>query len=237
MAAVELTGIRFDARDADLIATFWAQILDWRLQPAPGGAIAVLPTVPGSYPLLIDSADTPKRGQNRIHFDLTTTSAQAMQELIAQALDLGASHADVGQAADVSHGVLADPEGNEFCVIEPESWFLADTGAIGAINCDGSQAVGYFWSEVLQWPLVWDQDEETAIQAPIGGSKITWSGPPLMPRIGRDRLRFELTALDPLPRDIADLAAKGATIGIGPRSGQQVVMLDPDGNEFHVVER
>ena len=39
--------------------------------------------------------------------------------------------------------------------------FLADTGVIGAINCDGTQALGYFWSEVLGWPLVWDEDEET----------------------------------------------------------------------------
>ena len=60
--------------------------------------------------------------------------------------------------------VLADPEGNEFCVIEPGNNFLADTGFIGALSSDGTQEVGYFWSEALGWPLVWDQDEETAIQ-------------------------------------------------------------------------
>lgn len=88
--------------------------------------------------------------------------------------------------------MLADVEGNELCVIEPGNQFLADTGVIGAINCDGSEEVGHFWAAALDWELVWDQDEETAIQSPQGGSKITWSGPPLLPRHGRDRIRFDL---------------------------------------------
>ena len=63
--------------------------------------------------------------------------------------------------------VLADPEGNEFCVIEPGNNFLADCGFIGALAGDGSQEVGYFWSEALGWPLVWDQDQETAIRVAV----------------------------------------------------------------------
>ena len=43
-----------------------------------------------------------------------------------------------------------------------------------ALACVGSQAVGYFWSEALGWPLVRDQDRETAIRSPHGGPKITW---------------------------------------------------------------
>lgn len=234
MAAVEFVGIRFDAHDADRVAAFWAQILSWRLQARQDGAIAAVPQAHSSYPLIVTAADTPKHGQNRIHFDLTTTSAQAMQDLISRALGLGGAHVDVGQSADEPHTVLADPEGNEFCVIPPETTFLANTGAIGAINCDGSHSVGHFWSTVLGWPLVWDQDEETAIQSPIGGSKITWSGPPLMPRRGRDRLRFQLSALDPLPVVVEDLLSLGATLGNAP-TPEQAVMRDPDGNEFHLA--
>ena len=77
--------------------------------------------------------------------------------------------------------MLADPEGNAFCVIEPGNSFLADCGFIGALSGDGSQATGYFWSAALDWPLVWDQDEETAIRSPHGGPKVTWGGPPLKP--------------------------------------------------------
>jgi len=88
--------------------------------------------------------------------------------------------------------VLADPEGNEFCVTGPGNKFLADCGFIGALACDGSQEVGYFWSAALGWPLVWDQDQETVIRSPRGGPKITWGGPPLMPKRGKNRLHFDL---------------------------------------------
>ena len=75
--------------------------------------------------------------------------------------------------------MLADPEGNEFCVIEPGNNFLADCEYVGAVSCDGSQEVGYFWSEALGWPLVWDQDQETAIRSPRGGPKIRkWRSTP-----------------------------------------------------------
>ena len=109
---------------------------------------------------------------------------------MARALALGGRHLDVGQLPEEEHVVLADPEGNEFCVIEPGNSFLADCGFIGALSCDGSQATGYFWSEALGWPLVWDQDEETAIRSPHGGPKITWGGPPLNPKTGKDRLHL-----------------------------------------------
>jgi hypothetical protein len=66
----------------------------------------------------------------------------------------------------------------------------------GAVNCDGSQEVGYFWSEALGWPLVWDQDQETAIQSPRGGSKIAWGGPPVRPKVGKNRLHFDLVPAD-----------------------------------------
>jgi predicted enzyme related to lactoylglutathione lyase len=134
--------------------------------------------------------------------------------------------------------VLADPEGNEFCVIEPGNDFLAGCGLIGALSCDGSQAVGYFWSEVLGWPLVWDQDEETAIQSPRGGTKIAWGGPPFMPKSGKERLHFDLAP--PVDGDqhaeVDRLVSLGATrIDTDPGHVGQVTMADPDGNEFCVL--
>jgi glyoxalase superfamily protein len=58
---------------------------------------------------------------------------------VARALELGARHLDVGRLPEEGHVVLADPEGNEFCVIEPGNGFLAGCGFIGALACDGSQ--------------------------------------------------------------------------------------------------
>ena len=131
--------------------------------------------------------------------------------------------------------MLADPEGNEFCVIEPGNAFLADCGFIGALASDGSQAVGYFWSAALGWPLVWDENEETAIRSPHGGPKITWGGPPLNPRTGRRRLHFDLgVPTDGDPRAEVDrLLGLGATrIEDDPDGSGRVLMADPDGNQF-----
>ena len=88
--------------------------------------------------------------------------------------------------------MLADPEGNEFCVIEPGNSFLAGCGFLGELACDGTREVGHFWSEALGWPLVWDQDEETAIQSPGGGTKIAWGGPPVRAEDRRNRMHFHL---------------------------------------------
>lgn len=59
---------------------------------------------------------------------------------MATALDLGASHLDVGQRPEEEHIVLADPEGSAFCVIEPGNAFLAGCGLLGEIAGDGTGA-------------------------------------------------------------------------------------------------
>ncbi len=97
-------------------------------------------------------------------------------------IELGARHIDVGQRPDEQHVVLADPEGNELCVIEPDNSFLADCGRLGSITCDGSPETGYFWSHALGWPLVWDQDGETAIRAPGRHRSVRHLGSAAFPR-------------------------------------------------------
>jgi hypothetical protein len=133
--------------------------------------------------------------------------------------------------------VLADPEGNEFCVIEPGNRWLAGCGFFAELACEGSQETGYFWSEALGWPLVWDQDLETAIRSPHGGPKISWGGPPLMPKTGKYRLHFDLAP--PVHGDqqaeVDRLVSLGATrVDIGQGEVSWVVMADPDGHEFCV---
>jgi hypothetical protein len=48
--------------------------------------------------------------------------------------------------------VLSDPDGYEFCVIEPNNGFLAGCGRVGELACDGTRGVGVFWSKALCWP-------------------------------------------------------------------------------------
>ena len=91
--------------------------------------------------------------------------------------------------------MLADPGGNELCVIEPGNNYLAGTGYLGEVTCDGTRDVGLFWRDALGWPLVWDRNEQTAVQSPLGGTKISWDswgGPPI-----RTQERKEPAALRP----------------------------------------
>lgn len=180
-----------------------------------------------------------KASQNRLHLDLTTTSIDDQNEIVARLIELGASHIDIGQGDEERHVVLADPEGNEFCIIEPGNNFLASCERLGAINCDGTKEVGYLWSDALGWPLVWDQNEETAIRSPEGtGPLITWSGPPLMPKPGKNRLHLDIAPVGHVDQrtEVDRLVSLGATkIDIGQGEVDWVVMADPDGNEFCVL--
>ena len=145
---------------------------------------------------------------------------------------------DVGQTADDEHVVLADPEGNELCIIEPGNRFLATCGRLGSITCDGPPEVGRFWSAVLGWPLVWDQDEETAVRAPDGtGPFITW-GPRFPPKTSKNRLHLDIApeADTDQQAEVERLISLGAArIDIGQGDVSWVVMADPDGNELCVL--
>lgn len=228
--AVELMGIEHDALDPERLAQFWSTLLGRELADSTtirdGGS---------GFDIRFVEASEPKTGQNRIHFDLTSTSLDDQNAIVDRALGLGGRHEDVGQRPEEAHVVLADPEGDEFCVIEPGNNFLAGTDAIGAVNCDGTRALGQFWSAALEWPLVWDQDEETAVQSPHGGSKVTWSGPPLMPRHGRDRLRLVVSPVSgDVQTEVQRLVSLGA-VEAGQSENGRVLLTDPDGNEFAVV--
>lgn len=156
--------------------------------------------------------------------------------MVALALSLGASHLDVGQLPEEEHVVLADPEGNEFCIIEPGNGFLADTARIGALSCDGTREVGLFWSAALDWPLVWDEGEETAIQSPMGGTKIAWGEPPVAPKEGPERLRLELVPRDGSTQvgEVARLERLGARRLADDAEGA-IELADPDDNEFSLL--
>ncbi|MFC6982075.1 VOC family protein [Streptomyces cirratus] len=233
-----LFAICFRATRPSSLAQFWSGLLGWESTEGPDTDVTLLPPDPAGIRIRFLPGQEHKTGQNRAHFDLTSTSPEDQQQTVARALALGGKHIDVGQLPEEGHVVLADPDGNEFCVIEAGNKFLADTGFIGALACDGAQEVGYFWSEALRWPLVWDQDQETAIQSPNGGTKITWGGPPVAPKTGTNRLYFELAppAGSGWEAEVDRLISLGAT-HTGEGDGARALMLDPDGNEFSVQKR
>jgi hypothetical protein len=225
-----LVAVTFDAQNPAGMAAFWGSLLSREVVQEANGAL--LPGVNTQVGLRFAAASTDKSGPQRLHLHLTSTSSEDQHRTIETALSLGGRHLDVGQLPDEDHVVLGDPGGNAFCVIEPGNNFLAGCGQLGEVSCDGSREVGLFWRDALGWPLVWDQDEETAVQSSLGGTKVSWGGPPVAPKDARNRQRFHLAAADP-HAEVARLVSLGATRLGDWDSGVEVA--DPDGNEFFVV--
>ena len=224
----------FGAHDPALLAQFWAALLG-RAVVEDSRGLLLPPTDETQLGLRFVPSDVNKAGPNRMHIHLTSGSLASQQDTVAHALGLGAHHLDVGQRPEEEHVVLADPEANEFCVIEPGNSYLAGCGFLGELACEGTRDVGVFWSAALRWPLVWDQDEETAVQSPAGGTKVAWGGPPFA-EVLTNRQQFELGVDGDLTGEVERLIALGAS----PRGGAEdgvVVLADPDGFEFRVLAR
>ncbi len=241
----DLVALCIAANDPPRVARFWAGLLE---RETADDGLTLLPRDPAPFEIRVLPTREPKTRQNQLHLDLTSTSTEQQQRTIAKALELGGRPIDIGQDPEDDHDVLADPEGNELCVIPPGNQFLDGCGFLGALNGDGTREVGYFWSRALGWPLVWDQDEETAIQSPDGGPKMSWGGPPVMPKTGRNRWHVHVAPASgaDLQAEVDRLVSLGATRldagsdeeghGSGPEV-ERVALADPDGNEFCVVTR
>jgi len=110
-----------DTTDPARLASFWQAVLGWRRTFEEDDEVALEPpaasredgVVPG---LLFLRVPEDKAGKNRLHLDLRPED-QATE--VARLEALGARRADVGQGPDVSWVVMADPDGNEFCVLRP----------------------------------------------------------------------------------------------------------------------
>jgi predicted enzyme related to lactoylglutathione lyase len=234
-----LVALCIDANDPLGLSRFWAAALRWEITDETEGEIGLVPTDHTRFQILFEPVPEQKSGKNRLHLDLTSTSIDDQRESVARSIELGARHIDIGQRPEEGHVVLADPEGNEFCIIEPGNTFLAGCERLGSITCEGTRAVGYFWNAVLGWPLVWDQGEETAIRAPDGtGPLITWGGGPIDSKNGKNRLHLDIAPSKHVDQraEVDRLVSLGATrIDIGQGDVSWVVMADPDGNEFCVL--
>ena len=239
---VRLWSVVFDANDPVALGRFWADALGWAFSQGKGerGRGRYSSAVGGKGTLRrleFVAAPNEKSSPNWMHFDLGSQSLDHQGAMVARFIQLGARAIDIGQGPDADHVVLADPEGNELCVLEPGNSFVDDRGLLGSLTCNGSPAVGYFWSEAVGWPLVWDQDDETAIRSPEGGQFFTF-GPPVGPKMAKNRLHVDVAP--PTDGDqqaeVDRLLSLGATrVDIGQGDVAWVVLADPDGNEFCVL--
>jgi predicted enzyme related to lactoylglutathione lyase len=106
-----------DAEDPGRLARWWAEALGYRITYEKPDEVEIRRT-PDELPgLIFVPVPEPKSTKNRLHIDLRPDDQEAEVERL---VDMGARHVDVGQRS-ADWVVLADPEGNEFCVLAPRS--------------------------------------------------------------------------------------------------------------------
>jgi predicted enzyme related to lactoylglutathione lyase len=129
---IRIQCLTIDTTDPARLADFWEAALGWRRTHASDEEVVLEP--PAGSPedgvspdlLFVRVPEEKAAGKNRLHLDLRPKDQAAE---VARIEALGATRADVGQGPDVSWVVLADPDGNEFCVLRaltPEE--LAEPG-------------------------------------------------------------------------------------------------------------
>jgi catechol 2,3-dioxygenase-like lactoylglutathione lyase family enzyme len=110
-----LSEVLIDCADAERLARFWCDVLGWEILDRDDEDVEI-GDPNGTLRLVFLPVPEPKTVKNRVHIDVHANDGDQAAE-VERLIGLGATHADVGQAGDESWVVLADPEGNEFCVL------------------------------------------------------------------------------------------------------------------------
>ncbi|MEV7192514.1 VOC family protein [Streptomyces sp. NPDC093510] len=250
--------VNMKALDSSAVGRFWAEALGWSAH-SPGvttyvcpagdlagdlaGGPAGGPVWPDPVYVCIDVVPVPEEhkrtAKNRTHIDLATTSAAQQAELVARLQALGATPADVGQG-EVPWTVLADPEGNEFCVLEPREIYR-DTGPIAAVvvDCEDPRAMARFWGEAIDWTLHEVTDDQAVLRSAEGvGPYLEFLRTPGV-KTEPDRVHLDLLPYPGADRagEVARLRALGAAdLDVGQGDVPWTCLTDPEGHEFCVLD-
>ena len=238
--ATRLWGVVIAALDPESQARWWADALGWRAEPDEDTDWLVRTDDPDVPQLLFERVGDAKTSvKNRIHLDLASASADAQAATVARLKAAGATDADIGQHA-TAWVVLADPEGNEFCVLDPRDRYQGAPGlAAIVLDAEDPERLAAFWTEAAGWPVANRGEYGVSLHRPDGR-------PPDLdivrvpePKTVKGRAHFDVHPPADGDRDaeVERLTALGATpadVGQGP-DASWVVLADPEGNEFCVL--
>ena len=235
-----LAHVVVDAADPPALARWWAGALGWAVTLEEPSEVVIEP--PGAdgagVPLVFVPVADPKVGKNRVHLDLRSAGADQQAATVARLTGAGARHADIGQGDEVPWVVLADPEGNEFCVLDPRDEYAA-TGAVAALVVDSADPhrLAGFWSEATGWPRVAGGDL-ASLRSPSGQGPFLEFVTVDEPKRAKNRLHIDVAPR--LGEDHAAAVARLRALGASPADVGQgevpwVVLADPEGNEFCVL--
>ncbi|OZM80451.1 VOC family protein [Pseudonocardia sp. MH-G8] len=232
---MRLENIVWDARDPRSLGRFWAGALDARPITDENDGFEARLTLSGDafLDLCFQRVADPSSSPARLHPDLRGGADQ--REVVERLLGLGAAYADVGQG-DVPWVVLADLEGNAFCVME-EREVYRDTGPIAALPLDSADPGrdARFWAEITGWVPGRGMPGAATLRHPSGAGPLLELCPEPEPKLGKNGLhldvRREAGEGDPTER----LVALGARRISEPGEYPWLQFVDPSGNEFCVL--
>lgn len=233
---MQLENLVFDALDPQRLGRFWEAALGTEaLTDAPGIYETRLAIGDEAFlDLCFQQVPQPPAEPVRLHLDLA--AGERRDEEVARLLELGATYADIGQG-DVPWVVLADPEGNAFCVM-PERPVFAGSGPLGALPLDSAdpERDAGFWA----WLTGWTRVDETMLRHPsLLGPFLGLCDEPEAKTDAKNRLHLDLRLEAGEDADAveASITERGGSRLHRPEWGEQPWRSyhDPSGNEFCVL--
>ena len=229
--STHLAHVVVDAQDPAGLARFWAAALGWQLIVDEPDEVEIAGS-PDDINLIFVPVAAGRSAKSRLHLDLATGPSEDQATKIDRLIELGARRVDIGQG-QTPWAVLADPEGNEFCVLPPK-YYEADTGPVGAIciTPEDPDALAAFWAAATGWPLA-----ERGLHRGRGPHIVFGGGTPAA-KTAKNRLHIDIA---PAPGGSQDaeadrLGALGARrVDIGQTDVPWIVLSDPEGNELCIL--
>jgi len=233
---VRLENIVWSTPDPHRLGTFWAAAVGATVMADSADGFEARLTLSGQafLDLCLQPVQHPADTPPRLHPDLAGGARQA--DVVGRLLDLGARRADIGQG-DVPWVVLADPDGNAFCVMEDRGVYV-DTGPIAALPLDSADPKRDtdFWAAMTGWIPGGGTDSST-LRHPGGVGPLLvlcpepepWQGP------GRIHLDVRPTGNDPDPVQLVRELGGRVLDWPGAEGKPWTVCADPSGNEFCVL--
>jgi predicted enzyme related to lactoylglutathione lyase len=232
-----------DTADPSRLARFWSAALGWEVAAEEPDEVVVWPVGydypdPVALPLVFVPVPEAKKSQNRVHLDLATASAEHQAAQVARLRRLGARPADIGQG-EVPWVVMADPEGNEFCVLDPRPVYR-DTGPVAAVvaGCADPLALAGFWELAAGRPHGGSAEGWVSLRSPRGvGPYLELLRVPDTKTV-KNRIHLDVApyAGEDHPAAVQRLREAGAVpVDIGQGGAPWAVLADPQGSEFCVL--
>jgi predicted enzyme related to lactoylglutathione lyase len=227
--------VEVDCHDIKGQARFWCDVLGYHVVFESNDEVAIAKdehTWPG---LGFGPVPETKTVKNRLHIDLSPDDQEAE---VSRIEGLGGRRIDIGQS-DVRWIVMADREGNEFCVLTARDRSggseMASKWWSVVVDCHEIKGQARFWCDVLGYDIVFESNDEVA----IAKDEHTWPGMVFVQvpeeKTVKNRLHIDLNP-DDQEAEVSRIEGLGARrIDIGQGDVRWVVMADPEGNEFCVL--